>query len=232
MAGRAGLAALALLAAASPAAAEELIWGLQVEQAELRVQNGEDVLAWDLDAFIGGDELRLTLRSEAEYGLDEDAFESAETQLRLQTPVSDFWDAVVGVRYDTPAGGPERAWAVIGLHGLAPQWLEIDADLFLSEHPVFRFEAEYEALITNRLILVPSVEIDLPLADDSRRGQGAFAPTVEIGARLGYDLVDRALSPYLGVHYELRLGETGDRARAAGGRRDELFAVAGIRMMF
>ncbi len=232
MAGRAGLAALALLAAAAPAAAEELVWGLQVEQAEFRIQNGEDVLAWDLDAFIGGDELRLTLRSEAEYGLEEDAFETAETQLRLQTPVSDFWDAVVGVRLDTPEGGPERAWAVVGLHGLAPQWLEVDADLFLSEHPVFRFEAEYEALITNRLILVPSVEIDLPLADDARRAQGAFAPTVEIGARLSYDLVDRALSPYLGVHYELRLGETGDRALAAGGRRDELFAVAGVRMMF
>lgn len=223
----------ALIAAVLPggaAAADGLVfWGVQVEQLEGRFGETE-VFAWDGDAFVGADELKLVLRSEAE--LEHGDFETLENQLRLQTPVSEFFDAVAGIRLDTPEDGPDRVHAVLGLHGLAPQWFEIDADLFLSDHPSARFEAEYEALITNRVILVPSVEIDLPLADDDALDLGAFAPTVEIGARLGYDLVDRAVAPYVGVHYERRLGESAGRTRSAGGEVDALQVVLGVRLMY
>jgi copper resistance protein B len=145
--------------------------------------------------------------------------------------VAEFWDVVAGVRVDTP-DGPDRVWGVIGLHGLAPQWFEIDADLFLSDEPAFRIDAEYEALITNRLILVPSIELDLPFTDDEAAGLGAFAPKLEVGARLGYDLVDRAFTPYVGVHYERAFGETADLARRDGGEAGAVFFVAGARVMF
>jgi copper resistance protein B len=214
-----------------PAIAEPVVWGIQAEQLEYRLGEGSDILAWDADAFIGKDELRVVWRSEAEYALDSDNFETLENQFRLQTPISDFFDAVVGVRFDNPEG-PNRTYGVLGLHGLAPQWFEVDLDLFLSEYPSARFEVEYEGLITNRLILVPSIEVDVPLDDDPATGRGAYGPTIEIGARLSYDVIDRLFSPYIGVHWERTFGESANLARAEGEDTSAVYVVAGFRMIF
>ena len=226
-----GVAAAGAALAVSSAVAEPVFWGVQVEQLEFRLGDETDVLAWDFDALIGTDELRFVWRSEAEYALEEDAFETLENQARLQVPISDFFDAVAGVRVDTP-DGPDRVYGVVGVHGLAPQWFEIDADFFISEDPIFRFETEYEALITNRITLTPSIEVNLPFTDDREIGNGAWGPTLEVGARLSYDLVDRTLAPYIGVHYERAFGETGRLAKQDGEDRGEFFFVTGVRLMF
>ena len=152
------LSALALIAAAGPALAELAIWGLHVEQLEYRFGEDEDVLAWDFDAVAGTDELRFVWRSEAELLSGPGTFETLENQARVQVPISSFFDAVGGVMASTPEG-PDRVYGVVGVHGLAPQWFEVDADLFVSDKPFARFEVDYEALITNRLILTPSVEV-------------------------------------------------------------------------
>lgn len=224
--------ALAPTAFAAPlASAETVVWGAQAEQFEYRLGESDELLAWDFDAFVGTDELRLVWRSEAEYGLDESAFETLENQARLQTPISDFFDAVVGLRVDTP-DGPDRVYGVLGVHGLAQQWIEIDADLFIAEDPTFRFEAEYEGLITNRITLTPSIEVDVPFTDDPEIGAGAWGPTLEVGARLSYDLVDRAISPYIGVHYERVFGESAALAREDGEHVESAFVVIGARLSY
>ncbi len=215
-----------------PASAEPLIWGVQVEQLEVRRgESDSNLVAWDLDVVVGTDELKAVWRSEAELDTGSGLFETFENQARLQVPVSTFFDAVAGIRLDT-ARGPDRTYGVIGVKGLAPQWFEIDADLYLADRPFFRFEAEYEGLITNRVILTPSIEIELPLADDRPIKFGAWDPKVEVGARLGYDLVDRLLSPYVGVHYERTWGETADLRRAEGEDDATLYVVMGLRMLF
>ena len=215
----------------STAAANPLVWGIQAEQAEYRVNGDTELVAWDFDAFIGDDDLRFVWRSKAEFVFDEDAFETLENQFRLQTPISTFFDAVAGVRIDTPDGA-DRVSGVLGLHGLAPQWFEVDADLYLSEHPALRLEAEYEGLITNRITAIPSVELDLPFTDDDEFRQGAFAPTLELGLRVSYDLIDRAFSPYIGVHYERAFGETASILRDEGEDAGAVFFVTGARIMF
>jgi copper resistance protein B len=229
-----GLASLALPAAlaGAPAAAEPVLWAFQAEQAEYRLgEGGTDVLAWDTDAYVGRDQLKLRWISKGEYVLEADAFEKLENQLRLQTPVSDFWDVVAGVRVDTP-DGPDRVYGVVGLHGLAPQWIEVDADLYISGDPRLGIDLEYEGLITNRLILTPSLDLDVPFTDDEEIGNAAFGPTLEVGARLSYDLVDRAFSPYIGVHYERAFGETADLIRAGGEDPGGVFFVAGAKLLF
>jgi copper resistance protein B len=213
------------------AKAEPLIWGLQAEQLELRIDDGEDIFAWDFDAVVGTDELKFVWRSAAEYLTDASQFETLENQARLQVPISTFFDAVAGVRVDTPRG-EDRVYGVIGLKGLAPQWFEVDADLYLGEASAVRFEAEYEGLITNRVILTPSVELEVPLNDDEQLGVGAFAPKLELGARLSYDLIDRTVSPYIGVHYERSFGKTADFARAEGESKDNLLFVVGTKILF
>lgn len=224
-------AAVLLLPANQPQAEEPLLWGFQAEQFEYRVNPNDSLLAWDFDAFVGKDELRFVWRSEAEYVINDGAFERLENQFRLQTPISDFFDAVAGVRVDTP-DGPNRVFGVLGVHGLAPQWFEVDLDLFVSEDPVFRFEGEYELLITNRITLIPNVEFDLPFTDDPERGISALGPRLETGARISYDLVDRLISPYIGVNYERVFAGTADMARLEGEDVDGVFFVVGTRILF
>lgn len=227
-----GVSAVMFVAATTTAQAEQLLWGIQAEQLEYRLgEADENIFAWDFDAFVGSDEVKVYWRSEAEYDTKESSFETLENQLRLQMPISDFFDGVIGVRADTPKG-PDRYHGVVGVHGLTRQWFEIDADLFVSDHPSARFEVEYEGLITNRVIFTPSVELDMPFTDDREIDIGAWGPKAEIGARLSYDLVDRAVAPYIGVHYERVFGETSDIRRANGKEDDAVFFVTGVRLVF
>src|SRR3546814_10366530 len=104
---------------------------------------------------MGTDYDKLFLKSEGEQPLD-GPLEEAEVQLLYSRLISEFFDAQVGVRYDFEPD-PERAYAVLGLQGLAPQFFEVDTALFVSEKGDVsaRFEAEYELLITQRLVLQP-----------------------------------------------------------------------------
>ncbi len=95
-----GLAVLIVVVApalaAPQAAAQEgppSIWAVQFEELEYRLVDGDDVLAWDADAFIGSDEWKLQLVSEAEFVLAEGAFARLENQLLVQRAISDFFDA-------------------------------------------------------------------------------------------------------------------------------------------
>jgi copper resistance protein B len=228
LAGFAGL----LLPLASISQAEPLIWGIQAEQLEYRALKGEDAFVWDINTLVGSDELKFVWRSEGELGLTSDNFTTLENQLRLQSPISNFFDAVVGVQADTPDGAPERYNGLIGINGLAPQWFEIDAALYVSDQPFFRVEANYRTLLTNRLILTPNIDVKLPLKDDAARDLGAGGAVFEVGARLSYDVIDRAFSPYVGVNYEAALGDTKDRIRASGEDTDAFSIVIGTRLMF
>ena len=79
---------------------------------------------------------------------------------------------------------------------------------------------------------MPSIELDIPFTDDAARDIGAFGPKLEVGLRLSYDLIDRAVSPYIGVHYEQVLGETADIARRNGEKAGTVFGVIGVRILF
>jgi len=227
------LAVSIIIALPSAAAAEQLVlWGFKADHLEVRMGKGKPHLAWETETFVGTDSLKLAWRSEGEVEFDTGDIDELANEARLQFPVSEFFDASVGVRANTPPGMPSRFHAVLGLQGLARQWLELDASLYLSNRPFFRFKAEYEGLITNRLILTPSVELDLPMADDRAFGSGAWGPKLELGARLSYDVIDRMVSPYVGVHYERSFGRSSSIARSAGGHNDAVYLVVGTRFIF
>ncbi|WP_430475068.1 copper resistance protein B [Thalassospira lucentensis] len=211
-----------------------IFYGIQMEQFEYRSgDESEKLFVWDGDAFIGTDELKLRWQGEGERDLSADFYESLENRVVLQTPISDFFDAKAGVRLDSPEG-TDRWYGTVGVMGLVPQWFEVDADLFVSEtgDGSARLDIEYEGLITNRLILTPSVEINAAFSEDRELevGKGLFA--IELGLRLSYDLIDRSVSPYIGVAYERKLGDTADFSRNDGEDYEATFVVAGVRLMF
>lgn len=226
----AGLAAAAVLMSAQ-AFAEPLVWGIQVEGNEYRLSEGPDVYAWDFDAFLGTDDFRGVWRSEGESSLGEGQPETLENQIRGQIPISTFWDLAGGVRFDSPAG-PDRVLGVIGLHGLGEQFFEVDLDLFVSEDPALRLDVEYEGLITQRITATPVIEIDVPLTDDPEFALGRFAPEIELGPRVSYDLIDRAVSPYIGVVYERAFGETSRLRQAEGEDPGAVSFLVGARLQY
>ncbi|MFN4764818.1 copper resistance protein B, partial [Gillisia sp. Q332] len=127
--------ALALTFLALPAEAAEMddqiYTFFQLDQNEYRLNDeGEDLYAWDAQGWIGTDYDKLFLKSEGEYALDGE-WEKAEVQVLYSRLISDFFDVQAGVRYDFEPD-PERAYGVIGLQGLAPQFFEVDAALFVS----------------------------------------------------------------------------------------------------
>lgn len=231
----AGLLAAALTNAPTSAQEKDFVsYGVQVEELERRWgDGGERLAAWDADAYVGTDELKLRWIGKGEYDTRSDKLEKAENRLVLQAPVSDFFDVKAGIRADTPKG-PDRWYGVVGVTGLAQQWIEIDADLFLSEQGDVsaRIDAEYEVLLTNRLILSPSADLDFAFSDDRAVGKGAGLSRAEAGLRLRYDLVDRALSPYVGAVWERKFGRTADIARHEGEDVEAWVFVAGVRLIF
>jgi len=223
--------------AMKPALAQEtdfIAYGFQLEEFEYRWGDGrEELAAWNGDAFVGTDEIKLRWLGEGEYDRRASRFETLENRLVLQTPVSDFFDVKGGARLDSPKGRI-RWYGVLGLTGLAKQWIEIDADLFVSEigDVSARLDAEYEMLLTNRLILTPSADINFAFSDDRKMDVGAGLSTVEVGLRLSYDILDRALSPYLGVVWERKFGRTADFAREEEEDVEAWFFTVGMRVLF
>jgi copper resistance protein B len=121
----------------------------------------------------------------------------------------------------------------LGVQGLAPYFFEVDAALYIGEEgrTAARFSAEYDILITQRLILQPEVELRAYGKDDPENGIGSGFSDMEFGLRLRYE-IRRELAPYLGVHWERKFGNTADLARSRGEDADEWSLVAGLRVWF
>lgn len=228
---------IALASFSNPARAQEtnlIFYGVQLEELEHRWGDENERLAvWNGDAFSGTDEFKIRWLGKGEYDVDRSRLETFENRLVGQVPVSDFFDVKAGARLDAPKG-KSRWYGVLGLTGLAKQWIEVDADLFVSDlgDASARLDAEYELLLTNRLILSPSAEFDFAFSDDRKMGVGTGLSTAEVGLRLSYDILDRTLSPYVGGVWERKFGQTADIARDEGEDVGAWFFSVGLRAVF
>ncbi len=177
------------------------------------------------------DDHRLAFKSEGENPVGT-RLEKAELQFLYRRPVSTFFDVNAGIRHDLRPD-PDRTYGVIGVQGLAKQFVETDANLFLSETGDLsaRLEAEVDWRLTQRLILQPTAEINVAFSEDRRIHSGAGINTVEAGLRLKYE-IRREFAPYVGLHYERKVGATANFARDDGEDTDSLRVVAGVSFWF
>lgn len=210
-------------------------WGIQFEEFEYRYDDdsGDKLGVWDGDIFYGTDEHKFRWLTQGEYKKEASEFSTLENQFVIQAPISDFFDAKAGLRLDTPEG-ENRSYAVVGLAGLAPQWFEVDLNFYISEKgdASADIDAEYELLLTNRLILTTSLAADIAFSNDVDIGIGSGLNSTELGLRLSYDVIDRSFSPYIGVVQENLYSKTADLAEDEGESTDELFFVVGAKIIF
>ena len=186
--------------------------------------------AWEGQAWIGTDLNRVWLRSEGEQV--DGKLEGADLEVMYGRSIAPWWDLVAGIRHDFKPGASQD-FAAIGVVGLAPYKFEVQATAYIGQggQTAARLEAEYETLLTNRLILQPLVEVNLYGKNDARRGIGSGLSTVEAGLRLRYEFT-RKFAPYIGVVRERAFGRTADIRRLSGEDIDDTRVVAGLRIWF
>jgi copper resistance protein B len=186
--------------------------------------------AYDAQAWFGRDYDRLVLKAEG------DLVEGKTPELRTEAlwghAIAPFWDTQLGIRSDN-GGGPERRWLALGVQGLAPYWFDIDATAYLGEggRTALRLSANYDILLTQRLILQPRVEFNFYGQKDEAREVGSGLSSGSTGLRLRYEF-SRQVAPYVGVEWKGKYGATADLARSAGVRTEESRWVAGVRFWF
>ncbi len=246
------LAALALVALALPARAETPSgapeeWpaalhgaGVQslvlVDQLEFRLNDGDDALAWEAEAWLGGDAHKLWLESEGDWNASGAPRAEAELQALYAYTWTAFWTARIGVRQDFLFGaGPdrERTFAALSLEGLAPYGFELTPEVFVSEDGDFsaRLEATLDLLLTQRLVAQPRLELNAAASDAREFGVARGLNDLELGLRLRYEL-RREIAPYVGVSWLRKLGPTANLARDDGEGASAVGFVAGLRFWF
>ena len=209
---------------------------LLVDQLEYRVKDDADTVRWDVVGWYGSDYHRLWLKGEGDWRTSGERGGEAEVQALYGRLIAPFWDLQIGLRYDQFSGlgfDRSRAFAVLGLQGLAPYRFEIEPSLFISEDDDVsaRLTATYEVLLTQRLILQPRLDFDAALRSAQQFGVGKGVNSVGLGLRLRYEIT-REFAPYIGIHWLRRFGETADLARSEGGSDKDFAAVLGGRLWF
>lgn len=201
-----------------------------VDQFETARARGNTETAYELQGWFGRDYDRAVLKAEGE--IDGGKLQDARTELLWGHAVSAYWDTQLGVRYDSGLK-PERKWLAFGVQGLAPYWFEIDAAAYVGENgrTALRLSAEYELLLTQKLILQPRVEANFYGKSDAARERGSGLSDAVAGVRLRYE-IRREFAPYVGIERSSKYGGTADFARAEGQRTSETRVVAGLRFWF
>lgn len=207
-----------------------LNWFLLFDQLEYQDADEGRVLSWDASAWVGGDIDRLWLRSEGERtnGMTEEA----EIQALWGHAIGPWWELVGGLRQDFKPGSAQT-WGAFGIQGMPLYGLELEATAFVGEQgqSALRLEGEYDMLLTNRLILQPTAELNLYGRNDHERGVGSGLASSEVGLRLRYE-IRREFAPYIGVTWNRAYGNTADLVREEHGDVSEARLVAGIRLWF
>ncbi|MFH1873283.1 MAG: copper resistance protein B [Pseudomonadota bacterium] len=186
--------------------------------------------AYDAQAWYGRDYDKLVIKAEGEVAAGR--LQDARTELLWGHAVAPYWDTQLGLRHDSGVG-PARDWLAFGIQGLAPYWFEVGATAYLGGNgrTALRLGAEYDVLLTQKLILQPRAEFSLYGKDDVAREIGSGLSNGVIGLRLRYE-INRQLAPYIGVERSRKFGQTADLARAGGERTAETRWVAGVRFWF
>lgn len=199
---------------------------------KLEWQDADDgsALNWEAQGWIGGDVDRLWLRSEGER--TNGKTEEAEVQALWGHSISPWWDLVGGVRQDFKPGDPQT-WAAFGIQGMALYNFEAQATAYLGEggQTAARLEGDYDILLTNKLILQPTAELNFYGKNDPKRGVGSGLSESEVGLRLRYEIRPE-FAPYVGVTWNRAYGKTADYARDEGEDSDEARLVLGVRVWF
>ncbi|MGB3751412.1 MAG: copper resistance protein B [Arcobacteraceae bacterium] len=219
-----GLASLFLTSSFAAGGGDIFRSSLVVDQLEYQFSD-EKATTWSAYGYAGYDINKVYIYTEGEKPKNESA--QSENQLLYSRAISPYWDAQVGIGYDKNEDS-HQTWGVLGVQGLAPYFFETKASLLIGDdgNIGFRAEAEYDALLTQKLILSPSIALSAYSKSNQEMGLGSGFSNITLGTRLRYEFT-REFAPYFGVEWNKNLGNTNDISSL-----DDVYAVAGVKFWF
>ena len=208
---------------------EHAFWSILGDRLEY--QEDSDSTVYDVKAWYGTTYDRFVIKAEGDIA--DGTLEESSTDLLWGHAFNAFFDTHLGVRLDQFNEGKDRQWLAFGVQGLAPYWFEVDVTAYVGDdgRTALSAEAEYELLLTQRLILQPRAELNLYGKDDADNGLGSGLSDLAVGLRLRYEF-SRQFAPYIGVEWTDTYGDTADYRRAVGQDTSGTQFVAGLRFWF
>ncbi|MGX4677456.1 copper resistance protein B [Zhongshania marina] len=208
---------------------EHAFWSVLGDRLEY--QEDIDSTVYDVQAWYGTTYNRFVIKAEGDIA--DGTLEESSTDLLWGHALNAYFDTQLGVRLDQYNEGKDRQWLAIGIQGLAPYWFELDVTAYVGDdgRTALSAEAEYELLLTQRLILQPRAELNLYGKDDLDNRLGEGLSDLAVGLRLRYEF-SRQFAPYIGVEWTDTYGDTADYRRAAGEDTSGTQFVAGLRFWF
>ncbi len=196
---------------------------------------GKNLLNYEITGWYGGDYRRVWLELEGEHNTSKNEGDLEKADILYGKLISPFWDIRAGIGYTGSYGdnGSNRTMAVVGLKGLAPYFFEVDTNLRLtSKGEVYGdFEAEYDLLFTQRLILQPRIDTTFSFSKIQELGIGSGLNNINLSFRLRYEF-KREFAPYIGFSWNKLFGQTKDFARSEGKKTSYADIFVGLRMWF
>jgi copper resistance protein B len=207
-------------------------------RVEKRLTSVAPATEWATSAWLGDDSTRLRLQNSGvidDSGLidNEGGTRGIDNRFFYSRRISDYWDAKAGVQLTVFDHGVTRSGFIAGVEGVAPYGIHVDAVLAVSQTAVMsaRLEANYDVLLSQKLIAQPFLEAMLASQDDPAIQLGSGLARYEVGLRLRYEIV-KEVAPYVGVSFEQFTGNTANFVPAQGGPTSNLRALVGLKVWF
>jgi copper resistance protein B len=230
---------LLLLLLAGPAAAmddQALYWRVDGLFTR-RISDAPDT-QWKGTAWFGGDRDKIRLQSsgiltDTGHIESEGGTQGIDNRLFYSRLIAPFWDAKVGAQLSFFNHGQTRAAFLAGVEGIAPFGVHLDVVAGISETGIasLRLDAEYDILLSQKLIAQPFAEAMLASGNDPGIGLGAGLSRFEVGLRLRYEIA-KEVAPFIGVSFEQFTGNTASFAAADGEAISRWRALVGLKLWF
>lgn len=205
---------------------------------EYRAYNaGPPTLAWDFTGWLGGDYNRLWVKTEGDQNLNRGHGVQGDFQALYGHLIAPFWDLQAGVRYNGIMGpnrsGDSRAYAVIGLQGLAPGFFDVEPSLYISDRGEVSGELTLskDFYLSQKLVLQPRFEGQFSIQGDRQFDTASGVNQTDLGLRLRYE-IRREFAPYIGVSWQQKYGGTASIARSEQEPASAVAFVVGVRLSF
>ncbi len=190
----------------------------------------------DGELWMGGDFHRAWVKLDGARATAGDLERELEVQTLYSYATSPFWNVQAGIRGDYVGdehGSEARGHVALGVQGLAPYWFEIEGFLFVSFQGDVsaRFEATYETLLTQRLIVESELEVNAAFQEVPAFTLGSGLNDVGLGARMRYEIM-REFAPYVGYRWMRSLGDTAALQRGTDGGGSRGAFVVGLHLWY
>lgn len=218
-----------------PSAESMMGWGtttfILFDELELIATEKGKPVSFEALGWYGGATRRLWFRGEGEQNTMGGGGRG-EFELLYGRLISPYWDAVAGARYDKrwDERNDGRLLFALGIIGEAPLRFEFSPTLFVSTDGDVsaRLDASYQLLFTQRIVLEPSLDVNVAFSSVPEFGVGAGLNETVLATRLRYE-VTRKFGPYVGLAWARSAGESADLARAHGRDPSALHVLFGVR---